>query len=94
MTAFLHLTLVCPSVCVSSLNCTIHVLILVFMFACSFLNKQFDSIVLSYFPQRVSCFCTHEKSPRAVKRVTWVNLPVSQKNRLLGDITLLYLVAH
>lgn len=49
----LHLTIVCPSVWVSSLNCTIHVSILVFTFVCSFLNKQFDSIILSHFPQRV-----------------------------------------
>lgn len=41
-----------------------------------------------------SWLCTLEKSPYAVKTVTWVNLSVSQKNRLLGDITLVYLTAH
>lgn len=45
------------------------------------------------FSLRGSCFCTHEESSRAVQTVTWVNLPVNQKNRLLGDIKLLYLVA-
>lgn len=39
--------------CVSSLNSTIHVSILLFMFVCSFVNKQLDSVVSYYFPQRV-----------------------------------------
>lgn len=49
----LHPMVACPSVCVSSLNGTIHVSILVFTFVCSFVNKQFDSVVLSHLPQRV-----------------------------------------
>lgn len=43
---------------------------------------------------RGSWFCTLDESPYAVKTVARVNLSVSQKNRLLGDITLLYLAAH
>lgn len=43
---------------------------------------------------RGSWFCMLEESPRAVKTVTRVNLSVSLKNRLLGDITLPHLVAH
>lgn len=44
--------IVSQCILVSSLNGTIHVSILPFMFVHSFLNKQLDSIV-SYFPQRV-----------------------------------------
>ena len=47
--------IVSQSVCVSSLNGTTihHISILLLMFARSFLSKQPDSIVSSYFPQRV-----------------------------------------
>lgn len=47
------LMIVSQCACVSSLNSTIHVSILLFMFVCSFVNKQLDSVVSYYFPQRV-----------------------------------------
>lgn len=43
---------------------------------------------------RGSWLCMLEESPRTVKTVTRMNLSVSLKNRLLGDITLPHLVAH
>lgn len=43
---------------------------------------------------RGSWLCMLEESPHTVKTVTRMNLSVSLKNRLLGDITLPHLAAH
>ena len=86
------LVIVSQCIYVSALNGSIHIS----DFSCwcvhsSTISLTALSLLISL---RGSWFCPLEESPYAVKTVAWVNLSVSQKNRLLGDITLLYLAAH
>lgn len=72
--------------------CTFHISISLFMFVFLFISEQPDSSSSPYFPRRVPVLHAWRIASRC--KNSNPNLSVSQKNRLLGEITLLYLAAH